>query len=211
MILQNPEGCSAHDPATGQQLWAYDQACGDIPSPVGLDDVVFVPSQGLTALKRQPSTSTAEVLWKSSKLDLGNASPVVDDGQVFALNSAGVISCGSVADGDVLWRARVRGSFWTTPVLAGGHLYCVNRDGLTSVVRLDSHKGSSDKRGSDKGEVVAANKLGEPVFGSPAVAGDAIYLRSDPHLWKIAGERGSPDPSFRERSRVICRRHALLV
>jgi outer membrane protein assembly factor BamB len=184
LILQDPQGCSAHDPATGQKLWAYDQVCGDIPSPLGLGDVVFVPSQGLTALKRQPSTSMAEVLWKSSKLDLGNASPVVHGGQVFALNSAGVISCGSVADGEVSWRVRVRGSFWTTPVLAGGHLYCVNRDGLTSVVRL-----GDSQRASDKGEVVAANKLGEPVFASPAVAGDAIYLRNDPHLWKIAGRR----------------------
>ncbi len=74
------------------------------------------------------------------------------------------------------------GSFWTTPVLAGGHLYCVNQDGLTSVVRL----------ADDKGEVVAENKLGEPVFGSPAVAGDAIYLRSDPHLWKMIDKRGKP-------------------
>jgi outer membrane protein assembly factor BamB len=179
LILQNPAACSAHDPATGRQLWAYDQECEAIPSPLGLEDVVFVPSQGLTALKRQPATREAEVLWKSSKLALGNASPVVDGNQVFALNPAGVLSCGSAADGEVLWRVRLRGNYWTTPVLAGGHLYCVNRDGLTSVVRL----------AGGKGEVVAENKLGEPVFASPAVAEDAIYLRSDTHLWKMAGKR----------------------
>src|SRR6185312_3122545 len=100
------------------------------------------------------STSTAEVLWKSSKLDLGNASPVVLGDNVFALNSAGVVSCGSITDGEVLWRVRVKGSFWTTPVLAGSHLYCVDRDGLTSVVELSGKKG----------EVVAQNKLGEPIF-----------------------------------------------
>ncbi len=49
--------------------------CDDIPSPLGLDDVVLVPSQGLTALKRQPSTSVAEVLWKSNKLGLGQCQP----------------------------------------------------------------------------------------------------------------------------------------
>ena len=92
------------DPTTGQQLWSYKEECEAIPSPLGLNDLVFVPSQGLTALKRQPATSTAEVLWKSSKLDLGNASPVVHGDKVFALNSAGVVSCGSVTDGEVLWR-----------------------------------------------------------------------------------------------------------
>jgi outer membrane protein assembly factor BamB len=179
LILQDPQGCSAHDPATGQELWKYDQPCGDIPSPLGLGEIVFVPSQGLTALKRQPATSTAEVLWKSSKLDLGNASPVVHQGRVYALNRAGAISCASTTDGEILWRARLRGSFWTTPVLAGGHLFCINRDGLTNVVRPND----------ERGELVAENDLGEPVFASPAVADDAIYIRTDPHLWKISAQR----------------------
>lgn len=182
LVLQDPQGCSAHDPATGQQVWAYSKVCADIPSPLGVGDIVFVPSQGLTALRRQPSTSVAEVLWTSSKLELGNASPVVKGDKVFALNRAGVITCGSVTDGEIAWRLRLRGSFWSTPVLAGGHLYCVNQDGLTNVVRLDD----------DEGEVVAENKLGEEVYASPAVAEDAIYLRSDGHLWKISGNDNSP-------------------
>jgi outer membrane protein assembly factor BamB len=190
LILQNPDGCSAHDPATGRQLWKYAEECAAIASPLGLDDAVYVASQGLTALKRQPSSSAAEVLWKSNKLAVGNASPVVDGGRVFALNNAGVILCGSAASGELLWRVRVRGSFWATPVLAGGHLYCVNRDGLTSVVRLGSgEKSDGERDDGGKGEVVAENKLGEPVFASPAVVGDAIYLRTDSHLWKIAGPR----------------------
>jgi hypothetical protein len=79
-----------------------------------------------------------------------------------------------------LWRLRLTGPFWATPLLAGGHLYCINQEGLTSVVRADG----------DKGEIVAKNKLGESVYASPAVAGDAIYFRSDQHLWKIASKSG---------------------
>ncbi|HWA97309.1 MAG TPA: PQQ-binding-like beta-propeller repeat protein [Pirellulales bacterium] len=187
LVLQDPQGCTAHDPATGEQLWAYDQPCGDIPSPVGQGEIVFVPSQGLTALKRRPSTSAAEVLWRSSKLDLGNASPVVIGARVYALNRAGAISCGSISDGEVLWRLRLRGNFWTTPVVASGHLYCVNQDGLTNVVRLPPS--GTDNSSSDPGELVAENELGEPVFASPALADDAVYLRSDQHLWKMARPR----------------------
>jgi outer membrane protein assembly factor BamB len=176
LILQNPDGCSAHDPATGQQLWWYEHECGGIASPLGLADVVLVQSQGMSALKRRPATSEAEVLWQSSKLDLGNGSPLVFGNKIYAVNRAGAVTCGSLDKGEVLWRTRVRGPFWTTPVLAGGHLYCVNQDGVTSVVKL----------GDTKGEVIAENKLGEPVFGSPAVSGNALYIRTDAHLWKIA-------------------------
>ncbi len=116
------------------------QTCGDIPSPLGRGDVVFVPSQGLTALKRQPSTSAAEVLWKSSKLDLGQRQPHGRwrQGVRPELGRRDLVRLGGRRRS--LVAGALRGSFWTTPVLAGGHLYCVNRDGLTSVVRLSSDK-----------------------------------------------------------------------
>jgi hypothetical protein len=33
---------------------------------------------------------------------------------------------------------------------------------------------------------VATNEFGETLLASPAVSGDAMYVRSDKHLWKIA-------------------------
>ena len=51
-----------------------------------------------------------------------------------------------------------------------------NRSGDAAVVRFDG----------DEGEIVAKNSIGEPIQASPAVAGNAIFLRSDKHLWKIA-------------------------
>ena len=40
-----------------------------------------------------------------------------------------------------------------------------------------------------KGKIVAENELGEGIWGSPAVADNAIYVRSHNHLWKIAESR----------------------
>ncbi|MCU0981154.1 MAG: hypothetical protein MUF25_18545 [Pirellulaceae bacterium] len=71
---------------------------------------------------------------------------------------------------------RLKGTYWATPVLAGGHLYCVNQDGDMQVVKV----------GDKEGEVVAEHHFGEPMHASPAVAGNALYVRSDKHLWKIA-------------------------
>jgi len=44
-----------------------------------------------------------------------------------------------------------------------------------------------DGSAESKGEIVATNEFGERVLGSPAVADDAIYVRSDSSLWKISG------------------------
>gem|GEM_PF-4030378 len=55
-------------------------------------------------------------------------------------------------------------------------IYIINDDGLGQVVKPD------DKRGT----VVGESGLDETVLATPAIAGDALYVRSDKHLWKIA-------------------------
>jgi outer membrane protein assembly factor BamB len=105
----------------------------------------------------------------------GNASPVVYDGKVYALSKAGVLSCGDIKTGQMLWQQRLKGTFWATPVIADGHCYCVNQDGTCIVVKL-----------GEKAQIVHEGALGEPIYATPAAAGNGLYLRSEKHLWKIA-------------------------
>jgi outer membrane protein assembly factor BamB len=176
LLLQSTDKLTAHVPATGKLLWTYNKTCAGIPSVVGSGGTVFVPSEGLTALKHPPEASSAEVIWNSNKLDTGNGSPVVHDGRIYVINKAGALSCANAADGEILWRLRLKGPFWASPVLAAGHLYLVNHDGVAQVVKL----------GAEQGEIVGTSELGEKVLGTPAVADGALYVRSDAHLWKIA-------------------------
>ena len=85
--------------------------------------IVYVPSKGTTALR--PTTSgEPEVVWNDATLQPGAASMIVDGGRLLAINRAGVLVCADAADGHVLWRVRLQGEFWGTPVLAGNKLYC---------------------------------------------------------------------------------------
>jgi hypothetical protein len=79
-------------------------------------------------------------------------------------------------NGAVVGRLRLKGAFGSTPVAAGGLLYCFNEDGLCQVVRPDA-KG---------GKLVHSAGLEETVLCTPAVADGAMYVRSDRHLWKIS-------------------------
>ena len=116
-----------------------------------------------------------EIVWQQTKLSSGSCSPVVHQGLVYTINNAGVLNCGNSQTGDVEWQLRLKGRFWARPVVAGGHLYAVNQDGLAFVVRVGT-----------KGEIASQVDFGEPIFGTPAVADGAMFFRSDAHLWKVA-------------------------
>lgn len=62
-----------------------------------------------------------------------------------------------------------------SPVAANGHIYVVNARGTVTVLRA-----------GDTLDVVARNKLGERVRTTPAIAGDALYVRTAKHLWAFA-------------------------
>ncbi|MBX9790097.1 MAG: PQQ-binding-like beta-propeller repeat protein [Pirellulales bacterium] len=175
VLLQSPDRLTAHDPRTGKELWAHVEACSSIPSATADKNLVLVPAAGLTAL-RAGASGTPEVLWKENRLAPGNSSPVTHGERVYVINRGGVLVAGNLSDGDVAAQLRLGGSFWATPIVAGDHLYAANEAGVTYVVKL-----------GDKPEIVAKNELGEPVLGTPAVGGGALFIRSDGNLWKIAG------------------------
>ena len=176
VLLQSPHQLTAHDPATGEVVWTYEAVCGEIASAATDGDLIFLPSNGLTALRCPAGSRNWEKVWQEPALAAGNASPVVKDGRVYVVNRAGAVACGDAKTGKVLWRMRVKGPFWATPAAVGDRLYFVNAEGVAQVVRTTDAGG----------EILAVNKFDEPVLGSPAVADGALYVRGEKHLWKIA-------------------------
>jgi outer membrane protein assembly factor BamB len=94
----------------------------------------------------------------------------------------GKAKCLRAADGEKLFGGRLQGrtgGVYAPPVFANGHLYVVSRERGVFVYRVGEHAF----------ELVSRNELTEedPQFhASPAVAGDALFLRSDRRLYCIA-------------------------
>ncbi len=175
VVLQSGDKLSAHDPQTGEELWRFDESCATIASSVFADNVLFAPMNGLTALRFSDESNAADIAWDSKRMRPGSASPLVADGRVYVVSNA-TVRCGDAETGELIWAVRLKGRHWATPVLAGGHLYCINEDGDVRVVAL----------GDDEGKIVGESRFGEKIHASPAVASGAMYVRSDKHLWKIA-------------------------
>ena len=65
-------------------------------------------------------------------------------------------------------------NFYASPVAGGGRVYLVDRDGTTLVLRQ-----------GDRLDVLATNRLDDPIDASPAIAGRQLFLRSEKFLYCI--------------------------
>ena len=199
LLLQGRTRLTAHQPSTGKLLWDYEIRCHTMASAVAHDGCVYLPAHGLNALRFDPASGTARLLWHQLRLSSGSGSPVIDRGRAYTVKSRSILVCGDLADGRVLWQLRLKGPIWATPMVADGHLYAVNHDGLVQVVELGPKKGpglicrNGTEGASHKlnlvpfsARLVGSGQIDAGVLASPAVADGAIYFRTDAHLWKIA-------------------------
>jgi outer membrane protein assembly factor BamB len=178
-ILQSGKGIHAVNPRTGEEVWYFGGGASTIPSSTFAGDgILYVPANGITALKPGSATKDVKELWVSGQLKPGTSSPVVVGKNIFTVNSAGVLTCGEITEGKRLWQIRMKGKkFSATPVYAGGYLYAVNEEGLVQVIDIQG----------EEGEVISSLDLDEVVLGSPSVARGSLFIRSDRHVWKIGG------------------------
>lgn len=174
-LLQSSQGLSAVDPETGTVVWEFGNGASTIPSSSVVDGTIYIPSNGLTTAKSSEDGQVQEV-WNASNLSPSTSSPVVLNDMTFTVNSSGALSAGDVATGKRLWQLRLKGPFSGTPVVSNDHLFFFNEKGLASVV----------KPSKEGGEIVSELDLGETILCSPAASNNALYVRSDQHLWKFA-------------------------
>ena len=196
VVLQGSGGVEIVTARTGHLLAAYHADTSTISSSVASRSLLFIPSQGLTALrfsservgqarpeqalKNQPVAQTnnkpqaLEVVWKQIRLRPTTASPLLHNGLLYVVTGS-ILKCADPATGRLRWQLRLRGRFSSSPVAAGNHLYVFNEDGTGFVVELGS-----------RGRVVAKNPLEETILDTPALTDGALFVRSDRHLWKIA-------------------------
>ncbi|MEZ6146208.1 MAG: PQQ-binding-like beta-propeller repeat protein [Planctomycetaceae bacterium] len=177
VLIQSSKGVVAVNPKTGEESWNYQDGASTTPSSVVSGEVVFVPSNGVTALKvGESNPSVPEILWNEGGLQPGTSSLTAADGRLYLINRGGVLASVNQKTGERLWQLRLKGNFSGSPVIAGKNLFTFNEDGEGFAVEL----------GDEEGKIVGTHELGETILCTPAIADGAIYVRSDGHLWKIA-------------------------
>ena len=181
VLLQSKGKLSVLQPSDGREVYSVAGQCGLISSASVVGSRVYAPMDGTTAYEVDPHGQLS-VVWNSPRLRAATASLVVSDDQILSIERTGVLSGFDLERGERKWQERIldadaaQGGFWATPLLVGNQYYFFGQSGQARVVEV-----------SDSGaKVVHAYDFGETLLGSPAVSGDAMYVRGDQHLWKIA-------------------------
>ena len=131
---------------------------------------------GLAAIKPggEGDVTSTRVLWKEPRGVPEVPTPLYFNGRVYTVTYGGVVSCMYAASGKVIFRGRLgaAGAYFSSPVAAGGKIYFASGEGVVSVID-----------GGSTLEVLARNDLGEPVFATPAIVQNVIYIRTPTHLY----------------------------
>lgn len=177
----------------GTELWRLGGMSMPTASPMAADGLLYVGtgSQGdanrpFMAVKPGASgdislkgaTSNDYVLWMQPRVAGYTPSAVVHAGKAYLVHDTGILTVLDAKTGERIYRVRVGGgghTFSASPVAAGPRVYFLTEEGVTFV--LDT--GATYKE-------VAKNDLAEMSLASPAIAGNALYIRTQSKLYKIA-------------------------
>lgn len=174
IVVQTPKGIELLAPQHGEPLWHVELECDGIATSTLYDGRIYVPTKWLVAVDLQPTADRAdEPVWEAKPLKPTSASPVLRDGKIYAINRGGILNCYDLAAAKIDWTTRLKGTVWATPLLTAEHLFCFNAKGDALVLDLN-------------GEILAEINMVEEILASPAVSGNAMFVRSHSHLWKIA-------------------------
>jgi outer membrane protein assembly factor BamB len=127
----------------------------------------------------QGDTTNTHVRWINTTSIGSKPSQLVYDGCVYNVHDSGVATCIDAATGETIWKERLGGQFSASIILAGGHLYLCDQDGITFVLE----PGREFKQ-------VAQNTLVDGCMASPVALSDYLLLRTRSAIYLIGPDAG---------------------
>jgi outer membrane protein assembly factor BamB len=195
VIVNGTTRIRSHDIKTGEVLWS----CGGmtvnpIPSALRVGDAAVLMSgyRGAGAVS-VPLTATGDlgasgpVNWRYTKGTPYVPSPARVGTRLYftEANTNALTVLDALTGMPVVDRERLPGvgSFYASPLSAGGRVYFVDRQGTCAVLNP-----------GDSVEVLATNKLGDGVDASPVAVGRELFLRGQKFLYCLA-EADAKEPA----------------
>ena len=181
-------GISSLDPTTGRLNWEVGDLFKQksVACPVIAGDVIMA-----SAGKGGRGTESAVVRVKEGKGELAYhlekpfpyvPTPIAIGAHFFVLSDQGVLSCVAAATGKLVWREKLmgekrRGVFFSSPVCVDGRIYCIGRKGKIFVIEA-----------APRFKLLGQGKLPEGTHATPAIASNAMYIRTFNHLICVRGK-----------------------
>ncbi|MCB1078394.1 MAG: PQQ-like beta-propeller repeat protein [Verrucomicrobiae bacterium] len=170
-----------YDPDTGMELWRveatkmHSAGCtpvigdGLIYSPMGSGGELYAVRPGGDGV-----VTGSHLAWSYKRVVPKRPSVLLIDGLLFMVDDGGVGACVDAKTGEEIWRDRVGGNYSASPIHADGKIWFFDEDGKSTVIEA-----------AREFKVVAENHLESGCMASPAVSGNALFVRTKTHLYRI--------------------------
>jgi outer membrane protein assembly factor BamB len=181
LIINSSERIDALNPNNGELLW-YEgsQRQTPIPTPVFHNGVIYLSrgyrNSDFLAIRPGGKGDVTEtnVLWRAPSGASYVPSILYYEGLLYVTNEVGIVTCADAETGKTVWRQRLGGIFFGSPVAGDGKVYMVSETGVTYVLRAGR-----------TADILAKNELNERILSSPAISDRHLFLRSDGTLFCV--------------------------
>jgi outer membrane protein assembly factor BamB len=181
IFTSTAHGMTSVDPETGSVNWEvpglFTLRC--VASPVLAGDLIFATAgsgggareavavrPGAAGRKSQPKAE-----YRLARGPSYVPSPIAWGGRIYAWGDNGIVTSLKANTGEQLWRERVGGDFFGSPICVAGRLYAISTRGELVVVEA-----------GDQFKLLGRSDLGEASHATPAVTNGRMYLRTLSHV-----------------------------
>src|SRR5579864_18959 len=185
MVLSGSKCVASYDPDSGKQIWIIQGPTEQfVANMVYTDDVFFItggfPQHHVLGIKPDGhgDVTDTHILWRSNQATSYVPSPIAYQDLFFLISDEGIASCFEPKTGERYWKERLGRHFSASLTAAGGHVYFLDDDGRTTVVKADKTF-----------QVVARSDLKEECYASPALSGGRIFIRTAKSLYCIGAAK----------------------
>ncbi|MDA1164931.1 MAG: PQQ-binding-like beta-propeller repeat protein [Planctomycetota bacterium] len=173
----------SYDPASGAELWKASYGTlgfSTVPLPVFGNGLVFISTSymrpRLLAVRYDGSRAENGSLieWQMDGQLPQKPSMLLIGDELYFINDTGIGMCLDARTGKEHWKERIAGQYSASPLFASGRIYLFSHEGKSIVIE----PGREYKQLSE-------NTLAGGFMASPAVAGNALFLRTGTHLYRV--------------------------
>lgn len=172
-----------YDLKTGQELWSYSithEGKHLVASLVSdIEHLYVIGAKQISALDLSKlGTADNPFLWSRPIPGEKSSTPVVINGLLFLVTETGPAFCLDAKTGEVLWKKRLEGRYFSSVVAMGNKVFFTNESGRTTVVTIDREF-----------RQLAKNTLDESVYATFVPVGSQLFARTSRYLYCIQEDK----------------------
>jgi outer membrane protein assembly factor BamB len=189
MVMAGCNLVTSLDPLTGRKLWEVAGSTEECVGSAVTDGVRIFAGGGYPRnhTMAMMADSSGTVAWEN-KTRVYVPTMIAKAGHLYAVIDAGMAICWKSDTGEELWKERLGGDFFASPVMVEDRIYASNVGGKTFVFEATPKSF----------KLLAQNQLGDEAYASPVICGSRVYLRvakkgeSRQEFLYCVGNKGAP-------------------